>query len=109
VASKSQKIHSFEGIPGAIGNVLGGLLSEEDLQGEELGELHELHELGELHERGEVESGEQFFRRIARRIGGFVKRAAAILKRVAGSLPPWSCLQLAGRWAASWGNWPLRR
>lgn len=128
-----------EGILGAIGSALGGLLGEEEFEQHELhesgeaGELHELgglheselqelglheaglHEHGELHELGGMheselqelglheaglhelhESGEQFFGRIARGIGRFVKRAAPILKQVARIAAPMVATAVGG-------------
>jgi hypothetical protein len=74
-----------EGIFGALGNVLGGLLGEgeeEALYEDELGELEEevsLHEeeFGEL-ELHELESGEAFFGGLKK----LIRRAAPILSRV---------------------------
>lgn len=45
-----------EGILGAIGIRLGGLLGEEEVHEQELPEVHELHELPEIHELGEEEA-----------------------------------------------------
>src|SRR5712692_8851511 len=93
-----------EGILGAIGNVLGGLLGEGE--GEEESqefEQHEMHELHELHE-GAYETGEQFFGRIARRIGGFVKRAAPILKRIAKVAAPMVGTAIGGPFGAILGK-----
>ena len=118
-----------EGILGAIGSALGGLLGEEELEQHELHELHEsgeagelhelgglheselhelglheaglhehgeLHELHELHEGGLHEGGEEFFGRIARRIGRFVKSAAPILKQVARIAAPMVATAIGG-------------
>jgi hypothetical protein len=148
-----------EGILGAIGSALGGLLGEEELEQHELHELHELHESGEagelhelgglheselhelglhetglhehgelhelgglheselhelglheagLHEHGELhelhelhegglhEGGEQFFGRIGRGIGRFVKRAAPLLKQVARIAAPMVATAIGG-------------
>jgi len=93
-----------EGILGTIGNVLGGLLGEGE--GEEESqefEQHEMHELHELHE-GAYETGEQFFGRIARRIGGFVKRAAPILKRIAKVAAPMVGTAIGGPFGAILGK-----
>ena len=100
-----------ENILGAIGNALGGLFGEQELEQHEHGELHELHELGELHEsgeahelgelhelgevhelgelgelheQGEYETGEQFFKSIGR----FIKRSAPVLKQIAKVAAP---------------------
>ncbi len=119
-----------EGILGTIGNVLGGLLGEEEqhelthelgahehhehpelahefeeelvheLGAHEQHEQHEQHELHELahefeqheqheqHELHEYEAEELFFKRIARGIGGLVRRAAPFLKRIAKFAAP---------------------
>jgi hypothetical protein len=88
--------HEFEGeeflstIARGIGSLLGG--QGEVQEAHELGEVHEAHELGEVHEyEGEYESeyeSEQFFRRVFRGIGGFVRRAAPLLRRVAKVAAP---------------------
>jgi len=93
-----------EGILGTIGNVLGGLLGEGE--GEEESqemEQHETHELHELHE-GATESGEQFFGRIARRVGRFVKRAAPLLKRIAKVAAPMVGTAIGGPFGAILGK-----
>src|SRR6266542_3786495 len=87
---------------GAIGSIAKGLLGEEELEeeyeGEEEGEEF-LGTLGgiakgllgeeEYEEEWEgEEEGEEFFGRIARGIGGFVKKAAPILKKVAKVAAP---------------------
>ncbi len=79
--------HEFEGeeflstIARGIGSLLGGQ-----------GEVQEAHELGEVHEyESEYETeyeGEEFFRRVFRGIGGFVRRAAPLLRRVAKVAAP---------------------
>ena len=74
------------GILGTIGNVLGGLLGEGEEEAHEF-EQHEMHELHELHE-GSHEAGEQFFGKIARKIGRVVKSAAPFLKRIAKIAAP---------------------
>lgn len=111
-----------EGILGAIGNALGGLFGEEEFEQHEsgshealheLGELHEsgemhefgeLHELGELHESGEFEAQEQFFGRIARGIGRFVKRAAPVLKQIAKVAAPMVGTAIGGPFGAILGK-----
>ena len=97
-----------EGILGAIGNVLGGLLGEEEVHEEELPEVHELvhelHELPEIHELGEEEAPEQFFKRLARGVGSFVKRAAPILKRVAKVAAPMVGTAIGGPFGAILGK-----
>src|SRR6266851_2470275 len=79
--------HEFEGeeflstIARGIGSLLGGQ-----------GEVQEAHELGEVHEyESEYETeyeGEEFFRRVFRGIGGFVRRASPLLRRVAKVAAP---------------------
>jgi hypothetical protein len=110
-----------EGILGAIGNALGGLFGESELEQHELGELHEgglhesgeweahgeageLHELGESHELGELESGEQFFGRITRGIGRFVNRAAPLLKQIAKVAAPMVGTAIGGPFGAILGK-----
>jgi hypothetical protein len=94
-----------EGILGTIGNVLGGLLGEGEEESAEFEqhESHELHELHELHE-GAHETGEQFFGRIARGVGRFVKRAAPILKRIAKVAAPMVGTAIGGPFGAILGR-----
>jgi hypothetical protein len=110
-----------EGILGSIGNVLGGLLGEgeEELHEfeeesheshefeEEAHESHEFeeesHELHELHE-GSHEAGEQFFGRIARGIGRFVKKAAPVLKSIAKVAAPIVGTAIGGPFGAILGK-----
>jgi hypothetical protein len=80
-----------EGIVGAIGNVLGGLLGEGESTGEsefehegELGFLPESEFEMEGESEFEMESGEQFFGSI----GKFLRRAAPVLKQVARAAAP---------------------
>jgi hypothetical protein len=82
-----------EGILGTIGNVLGGLLGEGEIEGELEGEVE-----------GEFETGEQFFGKIARGIGGLVKRAAPILKRVAKVAAPMVGTAIGGPFGAILGQ-----
>jgi hypothetical protein len=95
-----------EGMLGAIGNALGGLLGEEEQHElahelgahehhehahefeDELAHEFEHHELAHEFEQHEFEGGEQFFGRIARRIGRFVRRAAPLLARIARVAAP---------------------
>jgi hypothetical protein len=79
----------FLGTIGRIASGIGGMLGG---QGEGEGE-HELEGEYELEGEGEYElegeyEGEEFFRRIARRVGGFVRRAAPILRSVARVAAP---------------------
>jgi len=82
-----------EGFLGAIGNVLGGLLGESELEGE--GEF-ELEGEGEFELEGEgefeLENGEQFFGGIKR----LIKRAAPMLKRVARFAVPMVAKAIGG-------------
>jgi hypothetical protein len=88
-----------EGWLGTIGNVLGGLLGE----GEAEGEQQELHEL-ELAGEGEFESGELFFGNLFKKIGGFVKKAAPILKSVARVAAPMVGTAIGGPFGAVLGK-----
>jgi hypothetical protein len=74
---------------GGIIQGISSLLGETETENEfgELGELGELGEFGELGELGEYEQ-EQFFGGLIRRVGGFVKRAAPMLKNVARIAAP---------------------
>jgi hypothetical protein len=94
---------------GVLGNLLGSLLGEGELEGE--GELHETHELHELHEfelegegEFELESGEQFFGKIFKGIGRFVKKAAPILKSVAKIAAPMVGTAIGGPFGAVLGK-----
>jgi hypothetical protein len=90
-----------EGILGTIGNVLGGLLGEQEGEFEGEGELHEMHEL-EL--EGELESGEQFFKKAFKGIGSFIKKAAPILKSVAKVAAPMVGTAIGGPFGAVLGQ-----
>src|SRR5205085_1743725 len=90
---------------GELGSILGSLLGEGELEGE--GEVHESHELHELHEfelegegEFELESGEQFFGKIFKGIGRFVKKAAPILKSVAKVAAPMVGTAIGGPFGA---------
>ena len=84
-----------EGILGTIGNVLGGLLGEGEGEGEfEL--AGEFEGEGEDEFEGEFESGEQFFGKIFKKVGGFVRRAAPILRRVAKIAAPMVASAIGG-------------
>jgi len=94
---------------GELGSILGSLLGEGELEGE--GELHETHELHELHEfelegegEFELESGEQFFGKIFKGIGRFVKKAAPILKSVAKIAAPMVGTAIGGPFGAVLGK-----
>jgi hypothetical protein len=90
-----------EGFLGAIGNVLGGLLGESELEGE--GEF-ELEGEGEFELEGEgefeLENGEQFFGGIKR----LIKRAAPMLKRVARFAVPMVAKAIGGPFGGIVGN-----
>lgn len=83
---------SEAGLEGELGSILGGLFGEGELHEQhEQHEAHEQHEMHEMHEfelEEEYESGEQFFGKVFRGIGSFVKKAAPILKSVAKVAAP---------------------
>jgi hypothetical protein len=99
---ESHEAGEQEGILGAIGSALGGLLGESEEELHEF-EQHEAHELHELHE-GSQEAGEQFFGKIARGIGRFVKRAAPILKSIAKVAAPMVGTAIGGPFGAILGK-----
>lgn len=71
--------------------------------------MHEFESEFEQHEfesefEGESENGEQFFGRIARGIGGFVKRAAPILRQVAKIAAPMVGTAIGGPFGAVLGK-----
>src|SRR6516164_4690631 len=77
---------------------------ESQLEAHELG-AHESHETHETHElESEFETGEQFFGRIARGIGSFVRRAAPILRQVARVAAPMVGTAVGGPFGAILGR-----
>jgi hypothetical protein len=77
---------------------------ESELEAHELG-AHESHETHETHElESEFETGEQFFGRIARGIGSFVRRAAPILRQVARVAAPMVGTAIGGPFGAILGR-----
>ena len=76
---------------------------EEEL-GEELGELEQHEGEWEQHELAHEFESDQFFGRIARGIGRFVKRAAPILKSVARIAAPMVGTAIGGPFGAILGR-----
>jgi hypothetical protein len=97
------------GLESELGGILSGLFGEGESH--EMHEQHEQHELHEQHEgihefemEDEYESGEQFFGKIFRGIGSFVKKAAPILKSVAKVAAPMVGTAIGGPFGAVLGN-----
>lgn len=97
-----------EGILGAVGSALSGLLGESEGEGEGEGEIHEIQEQhefeGEGEFEGEFEAGEQFFGKAFRSIGNFVKRNAGILKSIAKVAAPMVGTAIGGPFGAVLGK-----